>query len=202
MSVQIRLAEVSDAEAMLDIYAPIVRATAVSFELEPPTIAAFRERIATYTRTAPWLVCQIDGGVAGYAYAAPFRPRPAYQWTVEVTVYVAVGFRRRGIARGLYTALLELLRMQGFVTVVGIIALPNLESVALHESLGFELVGIFRRIGFKLGAWHDTGWWVKPLQIGAMVPADLQNPATVVNTADAKELFSSVASLIRSGVRH
>ncbi len=165
----IRVAGVVDAAAIQAIYAPIVAETAVSFELEPPNVEEMRRRIETTLLTLPWLVCEGDG-VIGYAYAGVFRSRPAYQWTVEVSVYVHAAHRGKGVARALYTSLFECLRVQGYRTALAGIALPNSASVALHERMGFRSVGVFQHVGYKLGAWHDVGWWELSLQ-------ELPNPA-------------------------
>lgn len=165
----VRLARPDDAAGLLDIYAPIVRDTAISFELEPPTVADFRGRIERTLAHAPWLVLD-DGGLQGYAYATRFRDRPAYQWTVETTVYVRDSARRRGVGRALMAALLRCLELQGFATALAVIALPNDASVRLHERLGFRSIGVFHRVGFKFGRWHDTGWWERPLREDAGAP--------------------------------
>jgi len=155
----IRLAEDEDAEALLAIYAPIVRDTPISFELVPPSAAELRTRLRAILERTPWLVCAAEGGVWGYAYAGPFRARPAYQWTVEATVYVAEGHRQKGVARALYTALLASLRFLGYKMVYAGIALPNPASVRTHEALGFAPVGVFKAAGYKFGRWHDVGFW-------------------------------------------
>ncbi len=155
----IRLATEADAEAMLAIYAPVVLETAISFELEPPSVEEFRSRIRSTLERTPWLVCEIDGAVAGYAYAGPFKARAAYQWSVEVTVYVSADYRRLGVGSAVYTSLFDCLRLQGFKNAHGGIALPNPGSVGLHESMGFFHTGTYRNVGYKLGAWHDVGWW-------------------------------------------
>lgn len=154
----IRSAGIADVAAMLAIYAPIVRETAISFELEPPTLDDFGGRVAKVQQYAPWLVCD-DGGILGYAYASTFRERPAYRFTVETTVYVRADARGRGVGRALYDELFRQLRDRGFVTALAVIALPNPASVALHETVGFKPIGIFHRVGFKFDRWHDTGWW-------------------------------------------
>jgi len=155
----IRLARPADAEGMLEIYAPIVRDTWISFELTPPSAKEFRRRILETLEHAPWLVDERDGRIAGYAYAKQFWPRPAYQWAVEVTVYVHPESHRRGIARALYRSLFLLLRAQGFCKALAVIALPNPASVLFHEVAGFRPIGVFPAIGYKLGAWRDIGWW-------------------------------------------
>lgn len=155
----IRLATVADAAGVHRIYAPIVRDTAISFELEVPTVEEMAARIAKTLPEFPWLVDERDAAVAGYAYASRHRERRAYQWSVDVSCYVDEAWRGRGIGRGLYLRLLRLLRRQGFQSAFAGIALPNSASVALHEALGFEPVGIHRDVGYKLGRWRDTGWW-------------------------------------------
>jgi phosphinothricin acetyltransferase len=148
-----------DGEACASVYAPYVRETAVSFEEEPPTGADFSRRIEQLSSSFPWLVAEEAGSVIGYAYASAHRERAAYRWAADAAVYIAPGNERRGIGRALYRSLLDLLARQGIRVVVAGITLPNDGSVALHEALGFELVGVYRRIGWKAGAWRDVGWW-------------------------------------------
>jgi L-amino acid N-acyltransferase YncA len=153
-----------DAAACVAIYAPHVEAGATSFEEEPPSVARFAQRIADISSIYPWLVAERDGEVVGYAYACPHRERPAYRWATEVSAYVASGERGRGRGRALYVELMERLRGQRFQVACAGITLPNEASVALHESLGFVPVGVYRRIGWKDGAWRDVGWWQLELE--------------------------------------
>jgi len=155
----LRLAQPSDAAAMAAIYRPAVVESAISFELEPPGERELAARLEALRGFAPWLACEDDGLVTGYAYASRHRDRAAYQWSVDVSVYVLDGRRRGGVGRALYGSLLALLRLQGFKAAHAGIALPNPGSVGLHEALGFRRVGVYARVGFKLGAWHDVGWW-------------------------------------------
>jgi phosphinothricin acetyltransferase len=152
-----------DAAACAEIYAPYVRDSAVSFELSPPTPAEFAERIERISRTHPFLVAEREGGLAGYAYACPHRERAAYRWAAEVAVYVAAPDRRHGVGRALYQDLFELLARQGLRMACAGITLPNDASVALHEACGFRLVGTYRRIGWKAGAWRDVAWLQREL---------------------------------------
>jgi L-amino acid N-acyltransferase YncA len=170
----IRSAHAGDVPAMLAIYAPLVRDTTISFEYEPPTPAEMEQRLQTIQRAHPWLVCERDGQVAGYAYASAFRSRAAYRWTAEVTVYIHADHGRRGLAQTLYRALFARLRAQGYRTAVAVITLPNPGSVALHERLGFQPVGIFQNAGFKHGQWLDTGWW--QLDLGGDAAPSLPRP--------------------------
>ncbi len=145
-----------DAAACASIYAPFVSDSAVSFEVQPPGAAEMARRIAA---AHAWLVAEDDGEVAGFAYGGSHRARAAYRWATEVSVYVHAQHRRRGIGRALYGELLTLLARRGLQVALAGITLPNPGSIALHEALGFEPVGVYRRIGWKAGAWHDVGWW-------------------------------------------
>ena len=149
----------TDAAACAVIYAPFVAGAAVSFEEQPPSAEEMAARIAQTSERYPWLVVEDAGAVIGYAYASAHRERAAYRWACDVAVYVGEGHRGRGVGRELYGALFELLRRQGIQVAVGGITLPNDASVRLHEAFGFELVGIYRRIGWKDGQWRDVGWW-------------------------------------------
>ena len=163
MQTRIRLASPADAAGCLAIYRPFVESSHTTFETEVPSVEEFAQRIESTIAVRPWLVAEDGGRVVGYAYASPVKDRAAYQWSVEVAIYVASDTRRRGIGRALYEALFRCLAGQGFVNAVGVIALPNPASIALHESLGFENIAHLKGIGFKLGAWHDSGWWQKRL---------------------------------------
>lgn len=162
---KIRDASGLDAEACAAIYAPYVTGTAITFEIEPPTAAEMASRIATAQATHAWMVLEDDGRVVGYAYGGPMKPRAAYRWSCEVSVYLEVGRRRTGGGRALYEALLERLRERGFRTAVAGMTLPNDASVGLHAAMGFEPIGTYRRIGWKLDAWHDVHWRQRPLAV-------------------------------------
>jgi phosphinothricin acetyltransferase len=148
-----------DAAECAAIYAPSVQHGVSSFEDVPPDAIEMAARIAATIATRPWLVAELDGTLAGYAYASRHRERAAYRWASDVSVYVSADHRRRGAARALYVALLGRLADQGFRIACAGIALPNPASIALHESLGFRPVGVYRDIGFKLGRWWDVSWW-------------------------------------------
>jgi L-amino acid N-acyltransferase YncA len=155
----IRLATLDDAAAIRDIYAPFCEATPISFETQAPSVDETRRRITKTLKSLPWLVQEHDGEIVGYAYASPHRERAAYRWSVDVSAYVRAGHRRSGVGRALYTSLFALLRLQGFRNAIAGITLPNPGSVGLHESLGFQLVGVYQHIGFKCGNWHDVAWY-------------------------------------------
>lgn len=148
-----------DGAACAAIYAPSVEEGVTSFEERAPGAVEMTARIVRTAVTHPWLVAESGGEAVGYAYACPHRERAAYRWAVDVSVYVAAGHRGEGIGGSLYRALFERLRRQRFQVACAGITLPNAASVGLHESLGFLPVGVNHRIGWKLGAWRDVGWW-------------------------------------------
>lgn len=159
MALQIRFAREDDAGQIRAIYAPAITDSAISFEVDVPSIEEMRDRVRHKLLQFPWLVAEDDGEVLGYVYADRHAVRAAYQWSVDVSVYVGANARRAGVARRLYTLLFDMLRRQGYRNAFAIITLPNDPSVSLHESLGFVPAGRFPNAGYKLGAWHDVGYW-------------------------------------------
>ncbi len=147
-----------DAAACLSVYAPFVRDTIVSFEEQVPSLEEFRQRIRSTIPAYPWLVLEVGGEVVGYAYASQHRSRAAYRWAADVTVYIAPSHHRRGAGRRLYTELLDRLRRQQFQVACAGVTLPNDASVGLHRAMGFEPIGVYRQIGWKMGAWRDVMW--------------------------------------------
>lgn len=152
-----------DSAACAAIYAPFVTDGWVSFELEAPNAAEMAQRIARYSASHAWLVAEIDGRIAGYAYASPHRDRAAYDSSCDVAVYVDPAFARRGVGRALYDELLPAMKARGLHAAFAGIALPNPGSIGLHEAMGFTPVGIYREVGWKAGGWRDVGWWQKLL---------------------------------------
>lgn len=170
---RLRGATPDDAAAIALIYAPYVTGSAVSFETDPPDEREMRSRIAAVGDLYPWIVAVgEDGMLGGYAYASAFRPRPAYRYAVETSVYVAAGFHGRGIGSRLYRSLLETLETQGYAQAIAALTLPNPPSVRLHEALGFTPAGVYRRVGWKMGGWHDVGLWQRPLAPATNPPAE------------------------------
>ncbi|MGO1056418.1 GNAT family N-acetyltransferase [Crossiella sp. CA198] len=154
----VRDAAAEDAEACAAIYAPYVTGTTITFETEAPGVPEMAARIAEAQREHAWVVLEEDGRVVGYAYGGPFKARAAYRWSCEVSVYLELGRRRAGGGRALYGALFERLSARGYRTVAAGMTLPNAASEGLHRALGFEVVGTYRRIGWKSGGWHDVRW--------------------------------------------
>jgi phosphinothricin acetyltransferase len=170
---RLRAASGEDSAAIAEIYRPYVAGSYVSFETEPPDAAEIARRIAQGGDLYPWLAAEDVGGrLLGYAYASPFRPRAAYRFTVETTVYVREGAHGRGVGAALYAPLIEMLERQGFTQAIGAISLPNEASVRLHERFGFRHAGTYREVGYKLGGWHDVGLWQRPLAAPAEPPEE------------------------------
>jgi L-amino acid N-acyltransferase YncA len=170
----IRSAAVTDTEDILAIYRDFVTQTWVTFETEPPTLHEMRARIERSVKRYAWLVYERASELLGYAYANRFHPRPAYSWSVEVSVYVKPGFQGEGIGRSLLSALLESLVSRGYVNAFAGVALPNPASVKLFESLGFKQIALQKQVGYKLGRWRDVGWWQLELADASVPPPDLE----------------------------
>jgi phosphinothricin acetyltransferase len=156
---EIRIARATDAASMLGIYTPFILNTGITQETELPSLENFQQRIISTLEERPWLVCEMDGKMAGYAYAGKHRERKGYQWCTEPSVYIQQKFYRHGVANALYTALFNILKLQGYVNAYAVITLPNDNSVAFHEKFGFRYLTTFKKIGYKLAQWHDVGWW-------------------------------------------
>jgi phosphinothricin acetyltransferase len=155
----IRYVDLGDAEAICNIYNHYVRNTVITFAETPATVEEMKSKISPLMKENNWIVYEIDGRVVGYAYAADWREKSAYRYTVETTVYVDKDYRDRRIGTKLYTHLIELLKDKGIHRIIGVISLPNDGSVAMHEKLGFEKVAHFKEVGFKHEKWIDIGCW-------------------------------------------
>lgn len=168
MAVRIREATPKDAAALVEIYAPYVLETAVTFEYDVPSVAEFSGRIERVLEKFPYLVAENDGEIVGYAYAGAFHPRAAYQWCAEMSVYVKQNARRMGVGRMLYDAMEAILRMQRLTNVEACIAVPSapdahltMDSVHFHEKMGYRMVGAFHQCGYKFDTWYDMVWMEK-----------------------------------------
>ena len=156
---RIRLARPADAAAIRDIYAPFCESSAVTFEETPPTESEMADRIESTLEIYPWLVCKLDDSVAGYAYAGKLRKRRAYQWTVELSVYVAESARGAGVGRALYESLFAVLERQGICDAYAVTTVPNPETERFHDRLGFERLVDFPAMGYTEGDWQEVAWW-------------------------------------------
>ena len=159
----IRLARPSDAATLLAIYAPYVENTAITFEYEVPTIEDFATRIEKTLERYPYLVAEEDGLILGYAYASTYYARAAYDWAVELSVYVSQDARGQGVGTKLYDELEDLLDQMGYVHFLACISLPNEASLALHRKRGYQQVAHFPKIGYKFNRWYDIVWLQKSL---------------------------------------
>ncbi|MHC3511156.1 GNAT family N-acetyltransferase [Streptococcus suis] len=163
--INIRSAQIEDAADLVAIYAPYVENTAITFETEVPTVSDFASRIKKTLEKFPYLVAEEEGQVVGYAYASTYYARAAYDWTVEMSVYVSNEARGKGIGSLLYDAIEEDLKARGFKNFLACIALPNPASLALHEKRRYEQVAHFKNVGYKFDTWHDIVWLQKSLVV-------------------------------------
>lgn len=167
-SITIRMANPADAQALLNIYAPYVINTAITFEYDVPSVEEFASRIAHSLEKYPYLIAEEGGNILGYAYASPFHDRPAYDWAVETSIYVDQNIKHRGIGRKLHNALESTLREQGILNMNACIAYPPEEdehldknSVEFHAHMGYRLVGEFYKCGYKFNRWYNMVWMEK-----------------------------------------
>ena len=184
--ITIRTAVLQDAEALLEIYAPYVKNTAITFEYDVPTVEEFAGLMSNVLRRYPYLVAEVDGELAGYAYTGPFKERAAYDWAVETTVYVKEDMKKHGIGRALYEALEKTLAAQGILNLNACIAFPEKEdeylttdSVKFHKKMGFSEVGRFHKCGCKFGRWYDMVWMEKHIGTHEENPAEVRSFAEV-----------------------
>jgi L-amino acid N-acyltransferase YncA len=168
----IRIATKDDAAGMLEIYAPFILNSGITQETEVPSVEEFQKRVISNLKERPWLVCEINDQIAGYAYAGKHRDRKGYQWCTEPSVYISENFFQRGIANALYTALFDILKIQGYVNAYAVITLPNEKSVSFHKKFGFDYLTTYLKIGYKLGQWHDVGWMQYEINPHKEDPAD------------------------------
>jgi phosphinothricin acetyltransferase len=173
----IRAITPADVNQVLDIYTPFVLNTAITFDYEVPSIEEFTHKIEDITAKYPWIGYFEDDRLLGYAYASRHRQKAAYEWSPESTIYVREGHHGKGIGRILYQELFQQLRKQGYFNVFAGVLIPNEASERLHKSVGFEEIGIFRKIGYKLGKWNDVKWFQMRLQEGT--PASVKNPSEI-----------------------
>jgi len=184
-AIKFQLITPNDAQAALDIYAYYVNNTSITFETVVPSLEEFGKRIDDVSKNYPWLVCLQDGKMVAYAFAKIHRPTGAYLWSPEVTIYVANDFQGKGIGRKLYEALFAILKLQGFYTVFAGVVVPNPKSIGLHKALGFEEIGLFKNIGFKLGSWHSAQWFQKSLDQTELIP---KQPKSILEISGSAEL--------------
>jgi len=199
LTVRFRFANELDAAGILAIYAPHCDSTAVSFETIAPSAEEIVNRIRKISRQFPWIVGESESGILGYAYGSQHRERAAYQWAADATVYVSPIGQRAGLGRGLYTSLFRILALQGYFKIYAGITLPNPASVGLHEAVGFQPVGIYRGVGYKLGRWHDVGWWQLELQSESSDPPPPRGFPEIRESLPVMKALDAGAALVRIG---
>lgn len=195
--VRVRLATVADAAGVLGVYAPYVEETPITFETSVPSEEAFAARMKAVIGDYPYLVVEDAGRIVGFAYARRLGERDAYEWNVELSVYFAPTHTGRGWGSVLFWALIDLLAQQGVRNAYSLVTVPNEASRNLHRKLGFELMGIQRCAGYKLGAWHDVAWLRKVVGSfegapGARVPLGCLDAVAVREVLDAAEAAMNV----------
>jgi L-amino acid N-acyltransferase YncA len=196
MTKKIRLATEADAGAVLEIYGPICETSPITFEIRSPTVSEIEGRIRAVSERYPWLVCEHLDKVLGYAYASGHHERAAYRWSIDVAVYISEKHRGKKVGTALYTALFELLRVQGFFKAYAGITLPNPASVRLHQRFGFESIGVHRSVGYKAGAWHDVSWWELTLRPAGVPPDEPTLIQEAVRRGDFVRAMKSAENLL------
>jgi L-amino acid N-acyltransferase YncA len=187
----IRFAEPRDVAAIQAIYAPYCETTTISFEVVAPTVEQMAERLAKVSAQHPWLVCELDGELAGYVYASQHRERAAYRWCADAAIYLAKRFHRRGIGRALYTSLFAMLRAQGYFKAYAGVTLPNPGSLGIHEAMGFVPIAVYPAEGYKFGKWCDVGWWQLELR---PISGDPPEPKPITTIRDSQSIVDAIAA--------
>jgi len=171
MAITIREAVLQDLPGILSLYSVYIMETTHTFEYVVPSLDSFRERFEAITEQFPWLVCEVDGELAGYAYASAAFKRAAYQWDADLAVYLDSRYHRRGIASALYSCLIDLLKLQGYYNLYAVITADNTSSISFHRTFGFADIGIFHKSGYKMGTWLDVQWMEKSIRHHNLEPS-------------------------------
>ncbi len=195
-NIVIRQATPEDAEAILNIYAGYIRNTVITFEVEVPTVEEFRKRMEQIQEQFPWLVCEIDGVVAGYAYASKHAQRAAYRWSADLSVYIDEKYHRRHIAAALYAALYAMLKAQGYYTVYAGVSTPNPKSEAFHLAQGFAVVGVYPNVGYKHGKWCALTWYGLPLRSYDDTPQEPKRLEEVLTMQETAQILANSAQMV------
>lgn len=185
-----RMADVSDAEELLSIYKPYVTDTAITFEYEVPSIEVFKNRIKETLEGYPYIVCEYKDKIVGYAYAHRYGERAAFQWDVELSIYLDMNYKSLGIGKILYNKVIEILKLQNVQNIYACITSANDKSIKFHEKMGFEFIGIFKDTGYKFDKWYDITWF------GMRVKDKNENPAKVKNIKDID--FKEISAILET----
>jgi len=195
--IKLSLATKSDSESILNIYAPYVEETAITFEYVVPTLENFTQRMEKIISEFPFIICKIDGDTVGFAYAHKQMERSAYQWNAELSIYVKMGFYQKGIGTALYNALIRILSAQNIKNLYGCVTIPNEKSEKLHAHFGFKSLGVYHMTGYKFDKWYDVVWFEKYLGEHTVPP----KPFIPIGKMDKEYLdyiFSSSEKYIKS----
>ncbi len=196
MNKKIRLAAEADSTSILEIYAPFIEDTVITFEYEVPTLSEFSKRMANIQKKYPWLVCEVNDSIIGYAYASQFNERAAYAWSVDFSVYIKPEYHNKKIGKALYTALSQLLRLQGYCNAYTGVTLPNIKSEGLHESFGFKPVGVYHNVGYKFGNWYDVKWFELEIQEHFKIPVTPKAINEINNTPGFYTILQKAEQMI------
>ncbi len=180
-----RLANEEDAGDILKIYEPYVKNTTISFEYDVPSLEEFKERISHITSYFPYIVCEYGREIIGYAYASKFNERAAYQWNVELSIYIKENFTGYGLGKRMYKIIMDILKLQNIKNAYSRVAASNIESEKLHENFGFNKISVFKNTGYKLGKWIDLIWYVKDISEGETAP----NPPIIIHEISQSRLM-------------
>ena len=195
--VNIRLADPSrDARQVAAIYYPYVINTHITFEYVPPNGSVIASRMKSQQEKFPWLVCEHERELMGFAYGSSFRSQQAYDWSIETTIYVREAAHNLGIGSALYETLIKCLRLQGYMSAVGVIALPNEPSVSLHNKFGYKEIGILPDAGYKSGSWYDVAIWRLELNEASPTPEKIVSIDDITNTLDFAKILETGSSRI------
>ena len=193
----IRMATHLDSFSILEIYSPFIKDSTVTFECKLPTVAEFRKRIIEVTKKYPWLVCEVNGEIIGYAYASQYNKRQAYDWSVDYSIYIKPDFHRRGIANALYFGLTQLLKLQGYNNAYVGITLPNSKSKSFHEAFGFKNVGVYHNVGYKLNGWRDVLWMEYAIAKHSSQPLNPKMINEIKNSTKFNEIVGNALKMIK-----
>ncbi|MCI5809863.1 MAG: N-acetyltransferase family protein [Oscillospiraceae bacterium] len=196
MSLVFRFANAEDALSCAEIYRPYVEKTSITFEYIPPDAGEIARRMKAYMPVFPWIVAEADGQIIGYAYASPQNVRKAYQWNADLTIYLREDTRGKGIGRLLYGCLLDVLVMQGYLKVIGIVTHPNPKSEALHQAMGFSVLAKWENAGYKLGRWYDVQWFAKQIAPVSNHPTS-PVPINRLDQDEVKKIFEQYAARVK-----
>lgn len=193
---KVRLANEDDSASILEIYAPFITDTVITFEYEVPTVTEFGKRITNIQKKYPWLICEVNGSVVGYAYASQFNERAAYDWSVDFSIYIKHLYHRKNIGKALYFALFELLKLQGYYNAYAGVTLPNIKSESLHQSFGFKSIGVYQNVGYKFGNWHDVKWFELKIQDYSKSPITPKIMDEINNTPEFNTIIQKAEQMI------